>query len=245
MVPGLAGGFDLLGPLARILAGHFRVISYQLRGEDDCFALRQQFGLRDLVDDLAEFLDWHCLECPGLFGVSFGGVVALEFAARFPHRLSALGVQGVGARFERGWLQRVAGLVLDRYPLPPDNPFINQFFNLLFGSRQQNGPLFQFVTRQCWQTDQSMMAYRFRMVEQFDIGDRLDRIQVPTLVLSGDRDLLVSERSLRNLCDGIERSRLVRLAGCGHLAFVMQPYRLADELRRFFHDCGALTPASR
>jgi pimeloyl-ACP methyl ester carboxylesterase len=156
-----------------------------------------------------------------------------------------LGVQGVGARFEQGWLQRVAGLVLDRYPLPPDNPFINQFFNLLFGSRQQNGPLFQFVTRQCWQTDQSMMAYRFRMVEQFDIGDRLDRIQVPTLVLSGDRDLLVSERSLRNLCDGIERSRLVRLAGCGHLAFVMQPYRLADELRRFFHDCGALTPASR
>src|SRR5262249_10286224 len=83
LVPGLAGGFDLLGPLARLLAEHFRVISYQLRGEDDCFALRRRFSLHDLVSDLAEFLDWHCLECPAILGVSFGGVLAVEFAARF------------------------------------------------------------------------------------------------------------------------------------------------------------------
>jgi pimeloyl-ACP methyl ester carboxylesterase len=235
LVPGLAGGFELLGPLARILSAHYRVISYQLRGEDDCFVLRRRFGLKDMVEDLAEFLDWHCLESPAVFGVSFGGVLALEFAARFPHRLSALGVQGVGARFERGWLQRVAGLVLARYPLPPDNPFINQFFNLLFGSRQQNGPLFQFVTQQCWRTDQSVMAYRFRLVEQFDIDNRLQRIRVPTLVLAGDRDLLVSESSLRDLCDGIDQARLVRLAGAGHLAFITQPYGVADEIRRFLN----------
>src|ERR1700757_4817499 len=52
LVPGLAGGFELLGPLARLLASDFRVISYQLRGEDNVFALRQRFGLSDLVTDL-------------------------------------------------------------------------------------------------------------------------------------------------------------------------------------------------
>jgi len=223
----------LLGPLARILAEHFRVISYQLRGEDDCFALRRRFGLADLVDDLAEFLDWHCLEAPAVLGVSFGGVLALELAARYPSRISALAVQGVGARFERGLLQRVASLVLSRYPLPPNNTFVNQFFNLLFGSRQRNNDLFQFVTRQCWQTDQSVMAHRFRLVEPFNISGRLKQIRVPTLVLAGDRDLLISEPSLTDLCQGISRSRLVRLAGCGHLAFVTQPRRVADEIQRF------------
>ena len=127
LIPGLAGGFELLGPLARILASRFRVISYQLRGEDDCFALRRRFDLGDLVDDLAEFVDWHGLERPSLFGVSFGGTLALEFAARHAGRLRALAVQGVGARFHRGLLQRIAGAVLAGYPLPPDNPFINQF----------------------------------------------------------------------------------------------------------------------
>src|SRR5262249_23489779 len=128
---------------------------------------------------------------------------------------------------------RVAGTILTRYPLPSDNPFVNQFFNLLFGGRQEPGPLFQFVTRQCWQTDQSVMAHRFRLVEQFDMEGRLERIRVPTLVLAGDRDLLVSETSLKQLCHGVPQSKLVRLPGCGHLAFVTQPRRVAEEVEDF------------
>jgi pimeloyl-ACP methyl ester carboxylesterase len=181
LVPGLAGGFELMGPLARLLARDFRVISYQLRGEDDCFALRSRFDLADLADDLHEFLDWCGLEQPPILGVSFGGVLALELAARWPHRLQSLLVQGVGARFEQGLLQQVAGLVLSRYPLPSDNPFVNQFFNLLFGGRQNPGPLFHFVTRQCWQTDQSVMAHRFQLVETFDMRGRLAAVRVPHL----------------------------------------------------------------
>ena len=237
IVPGLAGGFELLGPLARVLAHHFRVISYQLRGEENPFALRQRFGLKDLVGDLAEFLDWHCLECPALMGVSFGGVLALELAARFPHRIQALAVQGAGARFERSLLQQVASAVLARYPLPTDNPFVNQFFNLLFGGRQKPGPLVEFVTRRCWQTDQSVMAYRFKLVEELDLHDRLERIRVPTLVLSAERDVLVSDRSMKELCTGIAQTKLVRLQRCGHLAFVTQPARVAEEVHQFLDAC--------
>lgn len=236
LVPGLAGGFGLLGPLAQLLAKNFRVISYQLRGEDDCFAMRRHFDMSDLVRDLGEFLDWHCLESPRVLGVSFGGVLAMEFAARYPHRLDRLMVQGVGARFERGLLQRIASLVLNRYPLPPNSPFVNQFFNLFFGNRLKPGPLVEFVTQQCWQTDQSVMAHRFRLVEQFDIHDRLERVRVPTLVMAGDRDLLVSERSLRELCDGLPEATLVRLRRCGHLAFVTQPDLVAQEVCEFLRD---------
>jgi pimeloyl-ACP methyl ester carboxylesterase len=233
LVPGLAGGYELLGPLARLLAVNHQVISYQLRGEDDCFALRQRFGLNDLVDDLAQFLDWHCLERPALFGVSFGGALALQFAGRFPHRIRALAVQGVGARFERSLLKLVAGVVLTRFPLPADNPFINQFFNLLFGGRQEPGPLFQFVTRQCWQTDQSVMAHRFRLVERFNVLGSLDRVRVPALVLAGDRDLLVSQRALQELVRGMPCARRVRIDGAGHLAFVTHARRVADAVRSF------------
>jgi pimeloyl-ACP methyl ester carboxylesterase len=233
LIPGLAGGYELLGPLARVLAERYRVISYQLRGEDDCFALRRRFGLLDLVSDLNEFLNWHCLEQPIVCGVSFGGVLALEFAARFPHRLRSLVVQGAGARFERTLLQQVAGFVLSRYPFPHDNPFVNQFFNLLFGSRQRPEGLFEFVTRQCWQTDQSVMAHRFHLLEQFDVTDRMAEIRVPALVLTGDRDLLVSRVSLQALYDGLPHARHISLTGCGHLAFATHPERLGREIGRF------------
>jgi pimeloyl-ACP methyl ester carboxylesterase len=233
LVPGMAGGFDLLEPLARHLAHRFRVISYQLRGEEDPFVLRRRFGLSDLVEDLKEFLEWRCLETPALLGVSFGGVLALEFATRYPNRLSRLIVQGAGARFERGLLQRVAGAVLSGFPLPANNAFVNQFFNLLFGRRQPPGSLFDFVTRQCWQTDQSVMAHRFSLVERYDIAGRLNRIHVPSLILIGDRDLLVSETSLRELCAGIQNHSCTRLQRCGHLAFVTDPIAVSDAVTKF------------
>jgi pimeloyl-ACP methyl ester carboxylesterase len=236
LVPGLAGGYELLGPLARLLARNFRVLSFQLRGEEEPFALRRRFDLGDLVDDLTEFLDWHGLERPAVLGVSFGGVLAFECAARFPHRFGRLVVQGAGAWMERGLLQQVAGFVLSQYPLPPNSPFINQFFNLLFGSKQRPDPLFDFVTRQCWQTDQSVMAHRFRIVEQFNLLGRIGRIQAPTLLLVGDRDLLVSERSLKALRADVPSVELVRLRGCGHLAFATHAERVAAEVQRFLQD---------
>jgi pimeloyl-ACP methyl ester carboxylesterase len=233
LVPGLAGGYELLGPLAQELAKSFRVISYQLRGEDNCFALRRPFGLSDLVADLREFLDWLCLESPTVFGVSFGGLLALEFAARHPRRLGRLVIQGAGARYEKGLLQLVASYVLTRIPLPADNPFINQFFNLFFGGPQQQDARFEFVTKRCWQTDQSVMAHRFRLVESFSMDERLGRIQVPTLILAGEKDVLVSNRNLRALKEGIVNSRFQRLKGCGHLAFVTHPDAVATTTREF------------
>ncbi len=233
LVPGLAGGYELLGPFARQLASDFRVISYHLRGEDNWLSLRRRFGLKDLADDLAEFIDWHCLERPVVVGVSFGGLVALEFAASYRTRLSRLVVQGIGARFEKTLLRLIAGTVLSRFPLPFDNPFVNQFFNLLFGRAQRQNPLFHFVTQRCWQTDQSVIAHRFHLAESFNMADRLNGVRTPTLVISGDRDVLVSERSQRELCAGLPNSRPVRLPGSGHLACVTHPHRVAEEIRHF------------
>jgi pimeloyl-ACP methyl ester carboxylesterase len=157
----------------------------------------------------------------------------LELALRRPGRLEALVLQGVGARFERGLLQQVAGAVLSRYPLPDNSPFINQFFNLLFGGRQKPGPLFEFVTRQCWQTDQGVMAHRFHLVEPFDIGERGSRLTIPVLAMAGDRDLLVSTRSLEDLGKALPAAQTLRLARSGHLAFVTHPDRVAQEAAAF------------
>ena len=135
--------------------------------------MRHPFDLDDLVEGLAELLDALKLERPTIMGVSFGGLIALKFAIRYPYRLDRLIVQGVGARYERGLIQQIASTVLSRFPLPADSPFVNQFFNLLFGGKQKRDSLFEFVTRQIWQTDQSVMAHRFRLVEDLSLENQL------------------------------------------------------------------------
>lgn len=233
LIPGLAGGFDLLGPLVGPLAREHRVLSYQLRGETDCFILRHPFDLDDLVEDFAELLDTLNLERPVVMGVSFGAIIALKFAMRYPNRLDRLIVQGVGARSEGGLIQQIAATVLARFPLPADSAFVNQFFNLLFGGKQKRDSLFEFVTQQIWQTDQSVMAHRFRLVEELNLENQLHHIKAPTLVLTGERDVLVSARSLQTLCDEIPNVRSERLPGCGHLAFVTKPEAIAAKVAGF------------
>lgn len=233
LVPGLAGGTGLLDPLAQRLAERCRVFSYQLRGENDCFILRRPFDMDDLVDDLAELLDKLKLEQPTLMGVSFGGIIALKFAIRYPYRVGRLIVQGVGAQYERGLIHQIAGTVLSRFPLPNDSPFVNQFFNLLFGGRKKQDALRDFVVRQVWQTDQSVMAHRFRLIEGLDLQSELHRIKAPTMILAGDRDVFVSSTSVQALVRGLPRAKYHRLHDAGHLAFVTKPELVAQRVHSF------------
>jgi pimeloyl-ACP methyl ester carboxylesterase len=233
LIPGLAGGIELVSSLAQKLSYHFRVITLQLRAEDEPFLLRRRFDLADLVDDLAEFMDVLHLEHPDIVGVSFGGILGLEFAARHPGRLRSLAVQGCGARFESGLIKSVAALVLKDYPLPPTSQFVNQFFQLLFGRGPQPPALVESVARLCWQTDQSVMRHRFELVRKLNLVPRLSRIRVPVLTMAAERDLLVSCDSLQDLYTGLKQAHFVKLRRGGHLAFVADPGTVAREIVNF------------
>ena len=233
MVPGLAGGFELLGRLAGSLARNRQVISFQLRGERDAQARRRGFNRADLVGDLGHFLDALGLERPTLLGVSFGGLIALEFAIHHPGRLSSLIVQGVDCRYRSRLFSMILKEALLHYRLPHDSTFINQFFKLLFGRDEEPGPLFDFVTSRCWQTDQGVMAHRLLMIEDFDVEDRLWRIRVPTLVMAAEHDVIVPWESQQRVALSIPGARFARIARGGHLCFFTEPRTVSAHVRRF------------
>jgi pimeloyl-ACP methyl ester carboxylesterase len=237
LVPGLAGSWKLLFPLARMLARHFDVILPGLRGDGSRWGdLESQPGragdVGDYADDLALLIDQFGLERPAVMGVSFGGAIALEYAARHPHRLGALIVNGVEARFHRTIGSRIARLALERFPLPSDSPFINQFFHLLYGSKPEPGPLVDFVVDRIWETDQSIMAQRLAQLETFDVSGRLSRMDAPALVLAGARDVIVPVARQEALAREISGARFATIDDAGHLAFLTHRTRFVRDVRR-------------
>jgi 3-oxoadipate enol-lactonase len=220
LVPGLAGGWKLLAPLAQKLARHYEVTIPGLRGDHLPLGTTWAREMADYAHDLGELIDRLGLERPAVFGVSFGGAVALELAADQPQKLGALIVQGAEARFRATLGATIARRVLERFPLPTDNGFVNQFFNLLYGGKPDPGPLVDFVVQRCWETDQSVMAQRIGLLESFDVSDRLWRIDAPTLVLAGTRDAIVPMGRQRLLADSIPGARFELLEGAGHVGFL-------------------------
>ena len=167
-------------------------------------------------------------------GVSFGGAIALETAVEYPNRIGGLIVQGAESKFRSNLGGTIAQRVLERYPLPSNSAFINQFFNLLYGYKPEPGIMVDFVTDRLWETDQKVMAQRLGQLRTFDVSDRLWRIQAPTLVVGGTKDVIVPISRQRDLARNIAGSAFEAIEGAGHLGFLTHRREMSRLIQRHF-----------
>lgn len=80
LIPGLQGRWEYMRPAVEALSASFRVITFSLQGAD----------LDSLVQQAVAALDRAEIERATICGVSFGGLVAVRFAARQPARCAAV-----------------------------------------------------------------------------------------------------------------------------------------------------------
>jgi len=244
LVPGLAGGWKLLWPLAQGLARTFEVFLFGLRGDRDPWIGLDggpglPWDLEEYAHDLKDLMDRMGLSSPAVMGVSFGGAIALEFAVRYPRGLGALLIHGGDARFRTTIASSIARRVLERYPLPSNSPFVNQFFHLLYGKKPEPGPIVDFVIERIWETGQGVMARRLAQLESFDITDQLWRVDVPTLVLAGGRDVIVPAARQRALADSIAGAEFQMIQDAGHIGFLTHRAEVVRAARRFMNRVNA------
>ncbi len=234
LVPGLAGGWPLLWPLAKALAESHEVHLLSSPGDQSWSdPSRCPSTLADLGREMAETLQALNLDRPTVLGVSFGGAVALQMALECPERIEGLVTYGTPLRFLPSFGSRIVQSILRRHDLPHDSAFLNQFFALLDAPRAQRPNLLRFVVRQCWQTDQSEILRRIAMLEDFDLSDELWRIDAPTLVLAGQGDVIVRPDQQRALADRIPGSSYREFAGAGHIGFLSHRRALARTIAKF------------
>jgi pimeloyl-ACP methyl ester carboxylesterase len=75
-------------------------------------------------------------------------------------------------------------------------------------------------------------------VLRFDFRDRLGRVALPTLVLSGSRDRSVKPERTQALADGIPQASLQRFPGAGHLVVLERAHEIAGAITQFTPSCA-------
>ncbi|MBO0803029.1 MAG: alpha/beta hydrolase [Nocardiopsaceae bacterium] len=93
LIPGANGDGRVFGPVASHLAGHYTVLTYDRRG----FSRSELAGPQDYerrlatdADDVRRLIEHVGDEPATVFGTSCGGVIALEFLARYPASVGML-----------------------------------------------------------------------------------------------------------------------------------------------------------
>jgi proline iminopeptidase len=177
------------------------------------------------AEDLRELAGALGLGRFALLGHSYGGFLALEFAARYPQRLAALVLVGTSAgpvsatpppiRDDAG----LRGFFRDRWPhffAGPDKHW--QVFGRLTFSR---GPF--------------EAAFR-RELPRYDLRGRVAGLAVPTLLVAGGEDHYVAD--LEWLAGRLPRSRLAVFPGVGHLPFLEEPEAFRAAVDGFLREAG-------
>jgi len=91
LLPGGLLTIDLnFGTVLPALAGHRQVIAVELQGHGRTADTGRPLTIERIADDVAALLDHLGVECADLYGFSLGGLVAFQYALRYPDRADHL-----------------------------------------------------------------------------------------------------------------------------------------------------------
>jgi pimeloyl-ACP methyl ester carboxylesterase len=79
------------------LSKQFRVVIFDNRDAGRSSRASREYGIADMAEDVAGLLDGLDIPRAHLLGLSMGGMIAQEFALRYPERLDRLVLSGAGA----------------------------------------------------------------------------------------------------------------------------------------------------
>ncbi|SFY40048.1 branched-chain amino acid aminotransferase [Streptomyces atratus] len=185
------------------------------------------------ADDVRELLDALGIERAAVVGSSYGGRVALEFAARWPGRVSALALLSAGSPHHEPTEELDAFDAEEEALVDADD---------LDGAVELNvrtwlGPEADDEVREKVRTMQRR-AYEVQLAaeeefDQLEADCELSAIEARTLIVAGKNDLDYFQQVATDLADRLADARLVQLPWGGHLPSLERPDETAALLKDF------------
>jgi poly(3-hydroxyoctanoate) depolymerase len=210
-----------------------RVIAFDAPGVGGSATPRLPYRLRRVADIAAALLDHLGLPAVDVFGVSWGGAAAQEFALRHPQRCRTLTLAATSAGFVMvpGEPKVLLKMLSPRRFLDPG--YLMQVGGQLYGGILRfERELLQVHAAGMRAPSHRGYLYQLLALWGWTSWHRLHRIQAPTLVLMGVDDPIVPPVNGRIIAARVRRARL-ETVDCGHLFVLTRPVETARRVERF------------
>ena len=225
-------GDDFLG----LLRDDFEVIAFDNRGIGHSDRVGEPFTVPDMAADTAGLMDALDLESAHVMGISMGGMIAQELALEHAERVRTL---TLGCTYSGG-----EGSVLT------DATVVQRLGELFMSGRTEEALRYGFevnvspafaedpahferVTRIAAELPASLdiLLLQVQAIAAHDTSARLPQLRVPTLVIHGSEDQMLSVENGRLIARLVPDARLEVFEGVGHAFWWERPERSAELLR--------------
>jgi 3-oxoadipate enol-lactonase len=235
LIMGLGYTSEMWHRMLPVLAEEYRTIIFDNRGVGRSSVPAAAYSISDMAADTAAVMDAAGIASAHVFGISMGGLIAQEFAIRYPERTRSLilGCTHHGGREAVVADREVFEVLMARGEMPPEEgtramvPFIYD----------QTTPRERIeedleIRMRTYPTSEGYFG-QVHAIFAFDIRDRLSEISARTLVLHGESDRLVPPENGRLLARLIPNSTLIMLPNASHVFMTDQPEAANDAILSF------------
>jgi pimeloyl-ACP methyl ester carboxylesterase len=245
LIPGIQGRWEYMRPAMDALAASFRVITFPLCGEPDSRRdVDPAKGLDNYASQVLAALDARELGRAAICGVSFGGLVALRFAACHRDRVAALVLASTPAPV---WRLRRRHQFYTRAPwifgpvFLAETPWrLRAEIRAAMPDRRRRWTFRRTVLKTFAAAPVSVarIAERARLIDGIDMRRECAAVTAPTLIITGEQPLdhVVPAGGSTAYAGLIRNARTAVLERTGHLGAITRPDGFAVLVREFIRE---------
>ena len=242
------------------LSDSYRLIYYDQRGRGKSAnnVRPEDVTLASDVADLEKVRQFFHLESAALLGHSWGTVIALEYALKYPQRISHLILMNPGPasredylQLRKDWLEKRPDAMAQRKAIAEtaaykegDPEAVTAYYRIHFKPALARPDDYEKLIARMKVSFNKEGVLKARAVEDrlmqdtwsradFDLLPKLKTLKIPTLVLSGDHEFIPATTA-EHIAQAIPDARLVTLKGCGHFTYMECPAETHGQFDAFF-----------
>jgi pimeloyl-ACP methyl ester carboxylesterase len=255
---GLGGSWKAWTHQIAYFEDRYRFVSWDYRGlyRSGPPADRDAVTVEDHARDALAVLDAEKIEQTAIFGWSMGVQVALELFRIAPDRVRCLvlinGVAGApwesafnlpkigalipyalaGARAMRGVTQSVT----ERVVRSPET--VTWAKRVGLAGHTLDDEIFSQLAASFADLDMDLYMHTLERLGEHDARDVLEEVDIPVLVIAGDRDLFTPRRAAEDMVHRVRGSELLVVPGGTHYVAVEYPELVNLRVEKFFRERG-------
>jgi 3-oxoadipate enol-lactonase len=225
LIMGLGYSHEMWHRTWPLMAHHFRTLVFDNRGVGKSEVPPGPYAVADMAADAAAVLDAAGVDRAHVYGISMGGMIAQEFAIRYPQRVRSLvlGCTGCGGQNSIPAAPNVLQVLLARATMTPEEG-AEAMVPYIYDASTPRARIEEdlAIRRRTFPTAAGYLA-QMQGILAWTCFDRLGQIHAPTLIIHGETDQLVPPQNAEVLKQHIPGARLAMLPHASHIFTTDQP----------------------
>lgn len=239
LLHGIGGSKDFWSQFVRNTPRDYRVIALDLPGHGDNIKDQSQtYSIDYMTTSLAQAINALKLERFHIAGISLGGYVTVDYAARYPERLISLCLMDLAGLHTASPQLSDFQIALQKgqNPLAPTSrqEYSTSLEYIFYHKPFIPWPISSVIAEQ---TIAASPFYKKMFDDLYtygvDLVPLLPRLSMPVLVLWGDHDRIFHVSTTEVLKRSLLHAEIVILENCGHVPVMERPRETALHLSRF------------